>query len=35
VHKDGKVIPALAETGKPGLMYILDRRTGKPVFGVE
>jgi quinoprotein glucose dehydrogenase len=35
VHKDGKVIPALAETGKPGLMYILNRVTGEPIHGVE
>jgi len=35
IKKDGKTIPALAETGKAGLMYILDRNTGKPVFGVE
>ncbi len=34
IHKDGKTIPALAETGKPGFMYILNRETGKPVFGV-
>jgi quinoprotein glucose dehydrogenase len=34
-HVGGRTIPALAETGKPGFMYILDRRTGKPVFGVE
>jgi quinoprotein glucose dehydrogenase len=31
----GRTIPALAETGKPGLMYILDRRTGKPIHGVD
>jgi quinoprotein glucose dehydrogenase len=31
----GKTIPALAETGKAAFMYILDRNTGKPVFGVE
>ena len=31
----GKSIPALAETGKQAYMYILNRRTGKPVFGVE
>ncbi len=31
----GKKIPALAETGKPAFMYILDRLNGKPVFGVE
>jgi quinoprotein glucose dehydrogenase len=34
VKVDGKTIPALAETGKPGFMYILDRRTGEPVHGV-
>jgi quinoprotein glucose dehydrogenase len=32
---NGKKIPALAETGKPAFMYILDRVTGKPVFEVE
>ncbi|MCC7461711.1 MAG: PQQ-binding-like beta-propeller repeat protein [Gammaproteobacteria bacterium] len=31
----GRRIPALAETGKPGLMYILDRTDGRPLFGVE
>src|SRR5690606_737710 len=31
----GKKVPALAETGKAAFMYILDRHTGKPVFGVE
>jgi quinoprotein glucose dehydrogenase len=31
----GRTVPALAETGKPGLMYILDRTTGKPVHPVE
>ena len=35
VVKDGQTIPALAETGKPGLMYILDRRTGEPIHGVN
>ena len=34
VKVGGKTVPALAETGKPGFMYILDRETGKPVFGV-
>src|SRR5579871_479171 len=32
---DGKKIPALVQTGKSGYMFILDRVTGKPVFGVE
>ncbi|PYS52355.1 MAG: pyrroloquinoline quinone-dependent dehydrogenase [Acidobacteria bacterium] len=35
IIKDGKKIPALAQVGKTGYMYILDRVTGKPVFGVE
>lgn len=35
VKKDGQTIPALALTGKPGLMYILNRETGEPVHGVE
>jgi len=35
VVKDGKRIPALAQTGKMGYVFILDRVTGKPIFGVE
>jgi quinoprotein glucose dehydrogenase len=35
VTVDGKKVPALALTGKPGLMYILNRETGEPVHGVE
>lgn len=35
IKVDGKTIPALAETGKTGYMYILNRETGKPVFGVR
>jgi len=31
----GKKIPALAQTGKLGLVFILNRVTGEPVFGVE
>ena len=31
----GKAIPALVEVTKQGLMFVLDRRTGKPVFGVQ
>ncbi len=34
VMKDGKTIPALAETGKNGFMYILNRETGEPIHGV-
>src|SRR5690606_19527599 len=35
VKKDGRSIPGLALTGKPGLMYILDRETGEPIHGVN
>jgi glucose dehydrogenase len=35
VVKDGQKIPALIQGAKTGLIFILDRRTGKPVFGVE
>ncbi len=35
IVKDGKKIPALAQVGKSGYMFILDRLTGKPVYGVE
>ena len=35
IVKDGRKIPAVAQTGKSGYMFILDRVTGKPVFGVE
>ncbi len=32
---DGKRIPAVAQITKMGLLFVLDRLTGKPVFGVE
>jgi glucose dehydrogenase len=35
VKRNGKTIPALAEVSKQGLIYILDRRDGKPIFGME
>ena len=35
VMRNGERIPALAETSKQGYIYILDRRTGEPVFGIE
>jgi quinoprotein glucose dehydrogenase len=31
----GKTVPALAQTGKTAWMYILNRLTGEPAFGVE
>jgi len=35
VKRDGKMIPAIAQINKQGLLFILDRRTGEPVFGIE
>jgi glucose dehydrogenase len=35
IRVHGREIPALAETGKAAYMYILDRVTGQPVFGVR
>jgi len=35
VIHDGRKIPALVQSGKTGLVYILDRRDGKPIYGVE
>ncbi|HEU4689271.1 MAG TPA: PQQ-binding-like beta-propeller repeat protein [Vicinamibacterales bacterium] len=35
ITQNGRRIPALASIGKTGYMFILDRVTGKPIFGVE
>ncbi|MBV9502703.1 MAG: pyrroloquinoline quinone-dependent dehydrogenase [Acidobacteriaceae bacterium] len=35
VQRGGREIPALVEVTKMGLVFILDRRNGKPVFPVE
>jgi len=35
VKKDGKTIPALAVISKNALMFILNRETGEPIYGVE
>ena len=35
VTQKGKKIPAVAEVTKSGYLYILDRVTGKPIYGVE
>jgi glucose dehydrogenase/cytochrome c5 len=35
INKGGAKIPAVAVLGKNGLLFILDRRNGTPVFGVE
>jgi quinoprotein glucose dehydrogenase len=35
VRIGGRAVPVLAQTSKTGYMYILDRETGQPVFGIE
>ena len=35
VARGGRTIPALALTTKSGYVYVLNRETGQPVFGVE
>jgi quinoprotein glucose dehydrogenase len=35
IVRDGRTIPALSLTTKSGYMYILNRETGQPIFGVE
>jgi len=35
VVRDGKKIPAVGAMSKMGMLFILDRETGKPVYGVE
>src|SRR6202012_3057506 len=35
VKKDGTTIPALAIISKNALMFILNRETGEPIYGVE
>ncbi|HUO20980.1 MAG TPA: PQQ-binding-like beta-propeller repeat protein [Caulobacteraceae bacterium] len=35
VRRKGKTIPALAAINKAGLLFLLDRRTGKPIYRVD
>jgi glucose dehydrogenase len=35
ITQNGHTVPVLAQIGKTGLMYIVNRETGKPIFGVE
>jgi quinoprotein glucose dehydrogenase len=35
IKKDGKTIPVLVQATKQGFVFVLDRRTGKPVWPVE
>jgi quinoprotein glucose dehydrogenase len=35
VERDGKKVPAVAQTTKSGFLYLFDRRNGKPLFPIE
>ncbi len=35
IHKDGKDIPILIQATKFGYLFVLDRRTGKPIWPIE
>ncbi|MDO5620359.1 MAG: PQQ-binding-like beta-propeller repeat protein, partial [Paracoccus sp. (in: a-proteobacteria)] len=35
IVRDGQTIPALVQTGKQGMLYVLNRETGEPIFGIE
>jgi len=35
LRRDGREIPALVQTTKMGLLFVLDRETGEPLFPVE
>lgn len=35
IVRDGRTVPALGLTTKSGYLYILNRETGEPIFGVE
>src|SRR5262249_13101063 len=35
ITRNGRTVPALALTTKSGYMYILNRETGEPIFGVQ
>jgi quinoprotein glucose dehydrogenase len=35
VHRGGRVIPAVAQATKMGLLFVFDRVTGEPVYGME
>lgn len=35
IEVDGETVPAVAQIGKTGFVYLLNRETGKPVFPIE
>ena len=35
IKKDGQTIPALVQSTKQGFLFVLNRRTGEPVYPIE
>ncbi|WP_019955024.1 pyrroloquinoline quinone-dependent dehydrogenase [Yoonia vestfoldensis] len=35
IPRDGEIIPALVQATKQGFLFVLDRRTGEPLFPIE
>src|SRR5690606_17914314 len=35
IERDGETIPALVQATKQGFLFVLDRRTGEPLFEIE
>jgi quinoprotein glucose dehydrogenase len=35
LHRDGKTVPAIAQTTKQGILFVFDRTNGKPLFPIE
>lgn len=35
IERDGALIPAVAQATKMGYLFVFDRRTGEPVYGIE
>ena len=35
VRRNGRVVPAVAQITKMGLLFVLHRETGQPIYGVE
>jgi len=35
IHRGGRTIPAVAQITKMGLLFVFDRVTGEPVYGIE
>ncbi len=35
IRRGGRIIPAVAEISKMGLLFVFDRTTGEPVYGLE